>query len=369
MRVVYVSTLPDGGPVSHLLNLAPEVAAAGVDVRLVCGSEEVASRARRLGLRAEAAPLRNKADISRAAQLWPRLRGADVVHTQDRRALLLGGAVARGCGATLVHTYHGLPEQLVGLPGRPGAHPSGPWLRGQWMLHGHLRVEALLSRLGALVVPSRALACFLASRGFPAARMHVVPSRIDIRRWQPGPPRERVTLAVAARLESHKGIDVLLDACARLAAQPSAVHLDIYGDGSLGGELRRRAGRLGVDVTFHGRVTGVRDRLLDADIFVLPSRGENLPITILEAMAAALPVVATRVGGIGELVDDGVTGLLVEPDDVDGLAGALSALARDPHGRAAMGRSAARRVAARFDAAEAGAEMLHLYGKLCASST
>lgn len=369
MRVVYVSTLPDGGPVSHLLNLAPEVATAGADVRVLCGSEEVASRARHLGLHAEAAPLRNRADIWRAVQVWPRFRAADVVHTQDRRALLLCGAAARGCGATLVHTYHGLPEQLVGLPGRPWARPSGPRLRGQWLLHGHLRIEALISRHGALVVPSHALAGFLASRGFPVGRMYVVPSRIDIRRWQPGPPREQVTLAVAARLEGHKGIDILLDACARLAAQPPAVHLDIYGDGSLHGMLQRHAATLGIDVTFHGSVMGVRDRLLDADIFVLPSRGENLPITILEAMAAALPVVATRVGGIGELVDDGVTGLMVEPDDVDGLACALSVLVRDPQRRASMGREAARRVAERFDAADAGAEMLQLYGKLCASST
>ncbi len=368
MRIVYVSTLPDGGPVSHLLNLAPEVAAGGADVRVLCASEEVAARARCLGLRADALTLRNKADISRAVQLWPRLRGADVVHTQDRRALLLCGVAARAMGAALVHTYHGLPEELVGLPGRPGAHPTGPRLRGQWLLHGHLRVEAVLSRLGSLVVPSRALAGFLASHGFAAARMHVLPSRIDIRRWQPRPAREQVTVAVAARLETHKGIDVLVDACARLAAPP-AVHLDVYGDGSLAGELRRRGATRGVDVTFHGSVTDVRDRLLNADIFVLPSRGENLPITILEAMAAALPVVATRVGGVGELVDDGVTGLLVEPNDVEGLAGALSALLRDPQRRAAMGSAAARRVAARFDAADAGAEMLDLYGKLCASST
>jgi glycosyltransferase involved in cell wall biosynthesis len=370
VRVLYISTLTEGGPVSHVLNLAPRVAQAGASVRLLCGSPEVAAQARRLGLEAESIPLRSKADVTNAARLWPRLRGADIVHTQDRRALLLCGPAARGATRSrLVHTYHGLPEELVGLPGHPGARPTGPPLRAAWKLYGHLRLEALLARLGAVIVPSRALAAFLGGRGFPAARLYVVPSRIDIRRDAPGPPHHPVRLATAAGLERHKGIDVLLDACARLKDATRPMHLDIYGDGSLRDELERRAAANGLDVTFHGNVRHVRDSLLDADLFVLPSRGENLPITILEAMAAALPVVATRVGGVAELVEDGVSGRLVEPDDVDGLADALAALIADPERRAAMGRAGVSRVAERFDATEAGVEMLGLYQQLCASST
>jgi glycosyltransferase involved in cell wall biosynthesis len=364
-----VSTLTEGGPVSQMLNLAPTVAHAGARVRLLCGDRDVAERARNLGLDAEAAPLRNKADVARAVRMWPRLRGSDIVHTQDRRALLLCGAAARVLGARLVHTYHGLPEELVGLPGRPGARPVGPRPRGAWLLHGHLRVEALLARLGALVVPSHALASFLAAHGFPRKRIHVLPSRIDIRRWQPGPPHRPVRLVTVARLETHKGMDVLVEACARLPQRAQPIHLDVYGDGSLRADLERRASMHRLNVTFHGHVSRVRDRLLEADLFVLPSRGENLPITILEAMAIALPVVATRVGGVAELVQDGVTGLLVEPDDVDGLVNALAALVDDPERRAAMGRSGVCRIAERFDASEAGTEMLDLYQQLCASST
>jgi len=364
-----VSTLKEGGPVSHLLNLAPAVAQAGAHVRLICGDSDIAARARNLGLEADAAPLRSKADIARAARVWPQLRSADIVHTQDRRALLLCGAAARALGARLVHTYHGLPEELVGLPGRPGARPVGPMLRSAWLLHGHLRVEALLARLGTLVVPSHAVASFLAAHGFPPARIHVLPSRIDIRRWEPGPPHRPVRLVAVALLERHKGIDVLLEACARLAEQAPPMHLDVYGDGSLRPDLERRASKHRLDATFHGHVSGVRDRLLEADLFVLPSRGENLPITILEAMAIGLPVVATRVGGIAELVQDGVTGLLVEPDDVNGLADALAILIGDAERRAAMGRAAVRRIADCFDANQAGTEMLDLYRTLCASST
>ena len=363
-----MSTLTEGGPVSHLLNLAPSVAGSGAHVRLLCGNPEVAARARNLELEADVAPLRNKADIARAVQMWPRLRGADVVHTQDRRALLLCGAAARAFGARLVHTYHGLPEELVGLPGQRGARPVGSPLRSAWLLHGHLRVEALLARLGALVVPSRALANFLAAHGFPRGRIHVLPSRIDIRRREPGPGHRPIRLVTIARLERHKGIDILLAACAQLTRQAQPVHLDVYGDGSLRADLERCARMLRLDVSFHGNVSAARDYLLEADVFVLPSRGENLPITILEAMAIALPVVATRVGGISELVQNGATGILVEPDDVEALANALGRLVDDASLRATMGRSGVCRIAERFDASEAGTEMLDLYERLCGSS-
>jgi glycosyltransferase involved in cell wall biosynthesis len=368
VKVVYVSSLTEGGPVSHLLNLAPQVAHAGASVHILCGNPDVATLARSLGLEAEAAPLHSKVDVSRAARLWPRLRGADVVHTQDRRALLLCGGAARAVGARLVHTYHGLPEELAGLPGRPHAEPTGGPLRRAWLLHGHLRIEALLVRLGTLVVPSQAMAGFLASRGFPRGRIRVFPSRIDIRRREPEPSHQPVRVATAARLEPYKGVDVLLEACAQLGPLKKNIHLDIYGDGSLRTQLERRAVEYGLDVTFHGQVGAVRDRMLETDIFVLPSLGENLPIAILEAMAAALPVVATRVGGVPELVEDGVTGCLVEPGDAQDLARALAGLIADPERRAALGRAGVQRVAQRFDAAEAGTEMLDFYGRLCASS-
>ena len=369
MKVVYVSSLTEGGPVSHMLNLAPQVARAGASVHILCGNADVANQARSLGLQAEAAPLRSKFDVRRAARLWPRLRGADVVHTQDRRALLLCGAAAKAVGARLVHTYHGLPDELSALPGRPHAQPTVRPLRRAWLLHGHLRIEAVLAHLGTLVVPSQAMAGYLAQRGFPRERIRVFPSRIDIRRSEPEAPHQPVRLATAAKLEPLKGIEVLLDACAQLGPLVASTHLDIYGDGSLRRHLQRRAAERGLDVTFHGQVGALRDRLLEADIFVLPSLGENLPISILEAMAVALPVVATRVGGVAELVEDGVSGCLVEPGDAQGLARALAGLIVDPERRAVLGRAGVQRVAERFDAAEAGAEMLDFYGQLCASST
>ena len=368
LRVVYISSLEAGGPVAHMRDLLPQVAAAGVDVRLICQTDSVAASFARLGVSAQAAPLRNKWDLPGAARMLRLLQGADVVHTQDRRALLLVGPLAKLARARVVHTYHGVPEELGPMVGRPGAGPSAGVSRARlaWILHGHMRIESSLARLGTVITPSQAMASFLVARGFPESRIAVERSRIDLRRRQPSPVHSPFTLGTAVVLDHNKGIDVLLSACAA-AREPTRIH--IYGDGELRAHLEAQARRLGVDAVFHGRVPDVRDRLEhEVDAFVLPSRGENLPISILEAMAAALPVIATRVGGIPELVADGTTGLLVEPDDVEALAHAVEELARDEERRRLLGRNGAQRIERSFNAAHTGSAMADLYRKVCASS-
>jgi glycosyltransferase involved in cell wall biosynthesis len=142
------------------------------------------------------------------------------------------------------------------------------------------------------------------------------------------------------------------------------LQLDVFGDGSLRADLERQAERLGVAATFHGQVPDVGERLLDVDLFALPTRGDNLPIAVLEAMAAALPVVATRTGGLPELVDDGQTGTLVEPDDPTDLAAAVARLARDEEMRVRLGRAGAARVRQHFDARNVARQMVALYERL-----
>ena len=144
------------------------------------------------------------------------------------------------------------------------------------------------------------------------------------------------------------------------------MHVDVFGDGSLRADLERRAERLGVDASFHGTVADVGARLLEVDLFALPTRGDNLPIAILEAMALALPVVATRTGGLPELVEDGVSGILVEPDDAEGLAAAIGRLAGDEDTRFRSGRAGAARVRERFDAGDVARQMVALYRRLVA---
>jgi glycosyltransferase involved in cell wall biosynthesis len=368
MRVVYVSTIERGGPLTHLRQLVPRVAAEGVDVHVLCGSEKLAESFRSLGVVAEAVPVGHKLDVRGAAALWPRLQGADIVHSHDRRAGLFGRLVGRLRRARVLHTLHGMPEEIAARIGRPGA-PDPPGVsqtRIAWLVHGYLPIEAGLTRLGHVVAPSRAMADFMLEHGFPPRLVHVIPYGVETGQDGPRPDRDTLVAGVAANLEYWKGIDVLLEA-AQLVHAP--LRLEIYGVGALGEELQRQAREAGVDARFHGFVSDMRERLGELDVLVQPSRADNLPLAILEAMAAGLPVVGTRVGGIPELVVDGETGLIVEPESPRPLAEALDALAQSAERRHELGRKGRERVAEHFSAEGIARRTVALYEDLCASST
>jgi glycosyltransferase involved in cell wall biosynthesis len=360
VKVVFVTTEPRAGPVGHLRTLVPAVQEAGVEARVVCADPEGAARFLRDGIPAVAAPVTSKRDVVGAARIWPLLRGADVVHTHDRRAGLLVRPVARMMGAAAVHTYHGLPHEIAGLAGNAGSplHPGTSRARAAWLLEGYLRLEGLLARFGTVVVPSHAVAEFLVEHGLPASRAHVVPNGIDVRFREPARPHDPPVVGTAAVLQYRKRVDVLLDACATGAR---TMRVEIFGDGPLRVELEEQARRLGLDATFHGDVPDLRDRLRELDLFVLPSRDENLPMALLEAMAAAVPVVATRVGGVPELIEDGVSGRVVSPERVEPLATAIAELLGDPERRLSLARAGATRVAERFAIADVGRRMVRVY--------
>jgi glycosyltransferase involved in cell wall biosynthesis len=371
MRIVYVSTIERGGPLSHLLILAPEVAARGIDVHVVCANEAVAQSFRAAGLGSSVVEVRSKTDLRGARQLQPFLKGASVVHTHDRRAGLFARPQARLLRARAVHTLHGLPEEIAVRLGssEQGRLPGVSRPRSAWFRWGYPRVETLLASLGHVIVPSQAIARFLDQHGLSSSRIHVIPHGIEpasrTRNAGAG-DGSALRLATAANLEYWKGLDVLLAACARVEIP---VHLDVFGEGSLREELVREAAGLGVDAVFHGFVPDVRDRLAAADVFVLPSRGDNAPMSILEAMACGLPVVSTRVGGIPELVSNGETGLLVPPDDPAALAAAIETLTSNPDLRARLGARGAARVSEEFSIESAVQATVDVYEGLCASST
>jgi glycosyltransferase involved in cell wall biosynthesis len=149
-----------------------------------------------------------------------------------------------------------------------------------------------------------------------------------------------------ARLDPVKGLDVLLRALADL---PDAT-LVIAGDGPEGPALRDLAEELGVGtrVRFEGWSDDPEASLARYDVFALPSRSEGLPLSVCEAMVAGLPVVASDVGSVREIVDDGVTGLLVPAGDVPALTSALRGLLADAATRRAMGERGRQRVAEGF---------------------
>jgi glycosyltransferase involved in cell wall biosynthesis len=363
MRVVYVSTIERGGPLTHLRQLAPRVAAQGVDVEVLCGSERLAESFRALDVPARAVEVAHKFDVRGAGALLPLIEGADLVHTHDRRAGLFGRLAGRLRHARVVHTLHGMPEEIAARVGRPDA-PDPPGVsRGRiaWLEHGYLRIESTLTRLGHVVAPSRAMADFMVTHGFPERLVHVIPYGMELGEDGTRAEHGGLVAGVAANLEYWKGIDVLLEAV-RLAQSP--LRVEIYGVGSKQGELERQAE--GLDVHFNGFVP---DPLASIDVLVQPSRADNLPLAILEAMAAGLPVIGTRVGGIPELVVDGETGLLVDPERPEELAAALDSVAADPERRLELGRRGRERVREHFSADGIARRTVALYEELCGSST
>jgi glycosyltransferase involved in cell wall biosynthesis len=155
------------------------------------------------------------------------------------------------------------------------------------------------------------------------------------------------------RLVADKGHGMLLDALATLRDQGVEVRTTFAGDGPERGALERQAAqlRLGAGISFVGVVSQerLRDLYSAADVFCLPSFAEGVPVVLMEAMATGLPVVSTRVAGIPELVDDGVSGELVPPGRPEAIASAIRGLAADPDRRAVLGRAARAKIAAEYD--------------------
>jgi glycosyltransferase involved in cell wall biosynthesis/peptidoglycan/xylan/chitin deacetylase (PgdA/CDA1 family) len=161
-------------------------------------------------------------------------------------------------------------------------------------------------------------------------------------------------IGTVGRFERRKGLDVLVDAFALLARARPGVGLALVGEGPLQGELERQVRTLGLSgrARLCGRRDDVAEVLSALDVFVLPSHAEGLSIALLEAGAAGRPVVATSVGGNGEVVRDGHTGLLVPPGDAAALADAVGRLLDDGAAARRMGQRVAAEVRDRFAAGE-----------------
>jgi len=182
-----------------------------------------------------------------------------------------------------------------------------------------------------------------------------------------GIPAGASLIVVVAVLRPPKGIDRLLRALPDVIEAVPAAHCLIVGDGEARPGLERLAADRGIAdrVTFSGARADVPRMLAAADLFVLPSLTEALPTVVAEAMAAGLPVVATRVGGTPEMVDAS-TGVLVEPGDIPGLGKAIVQVLGDPTDAASRGKRGRAVAAERFDLATQAARLVDEYRRLIA---
>jgi len=227
---------------------------------------------------------------------------------------------------------------------KDGSFVSSALLASELALHTALRAYAPVD---AFICPSQ----FMVDRMreatvFPDRLRHVPHFAVA----PPPPPSvERRGVLSAGRLSHEKGLDVLIRAVGLLGADAT---LDIAGDGPERGSLASLAREVAPGrVRFTGRIdrAELQDRMHRAAVICVPSRWlENQPMTVLEAFGCGLPVVASALGGIPELVDDGVDGLLVPPDDPRTLADAIAALLRSPADARAMGEAGRKKVVAQF---------------------
>jgi glycosyltransferase involved in cell wall biosynthesis len=208
------------------------------------------------------------------------------------------------------------------------------------------------------ICPSRFLEGKMRAGRVDPRRLRWVPNYVDATATSPKATPGGDVVSVG-RLSDEKGVDVLIEAIARAPG----LRADILGDGPARPELERLAAALGVQdrVTFHGRVSAedVHDGLRAASVVAVPSRWyENMPITVLEAFAVGVPVVASGLGGLPELIDDGGDGILVPPDEPGVLAEALTSLTADPSRAFEMGKAARVKVVDRH-APESHLERIH----------
>lgn len=189
-------------------------------------------------------------------------------------------------------------------------------------------------------------------------RIHRVFCGIDTRRFQPAPQSANkqsytLRLLTVARLSPEKGLTVLLDAMSLARTQGADVHLTIVGYGPLREALEQQAARLGLNniLIFAGAIgqDRIQSYYRNADAFVLSSFSEGLPVVLMEAMATGLPVIASRITGIPELVRENMDGLLVPPGNASALAEAICTLARNADLRAQYAASARDQVCRSFD--------------------
>jgi glycosyltransferase involved in cell wall biosynthesis len=313
--------------------LAPEAAAAGVSV----------------------IPFHKKLGFSPRAilQIAARLRHdrIDVIHTHN----------------SVVHHYGVFAAHLVRVPAIVNTRHGVSLVHTRPIQETYFRsMIPLTDQFTFVCEDGRRL---FEARGVPRARSTVILNGIPLDKWasavaSPGSERPNIRCITVGRMVEGKGFDVLIDAFSLLLRRASGITLQFVGDGPLSAALRHRVreANLEAHISFAGSVSHPEHLMARADLFVLSSLSEGLPVVILEAMAAGLPVIATRVGGVPEVLTSD-TGWLCEPGHAESLASAILAAANEPK-LAAMGRAARGVVFAHFGIARVQVDYERLFSRL-----
>jgi glycosyltransferase involved in cell wall biosynthesis len=273
----------------------------------------------------------------------------------------------------LVHAHGSRGALYAGLASRGLAVPLVWHVR---VADADPRLDGLLARLAtAIVANSGATAARVRDLPGAAAKLAIVPNGVDLERFAPAVPDAGLSRALGldpavpvvgyfGRLEHGKGVDVLIDAAARLHDKLPPTAFLFVGDGPLREALVARAAAAGLPACFAGHRDDAPALLRLCAVVVLPSRQEAFGRVLIEAMAVGVPVVASHVGGIPEVCTDGVTALLVPPEDPDALAVAIALTLADEAATQARVEAARADVCARFTQSAHAARLQAVYARV-----
>lgn len=333
IRVLHVARPSDGGIKKHILTLIEYSDREIFDHMVACPPGAVTDTFKNRGIRTFTLPIKGsisvRPDIQAITILTCIIREnrLDIVHCHGYKAGLVGRAAALLAGVPAVVTIH---NSII------FSTRDSLWKRKIYTT-GEKIMSCFTDRYIAV---SGDLACEIAfCNGINPGKVTVIYNGINHHHFETTPDRqylERTTgitpgdrvVGTVARLTPQKGVDDFIKAAAILTSRLSGVSFLVVG----GGPLREVLERQSRDLNLAGKLffTGERrdiDMIMPClDVFVLASVSEGLPLALLEAMAAGRPVVATRVGGVPEVLSDGVNGILLNPGDVEGLAGAIGSL-------------------------------------------
>lgn len=286
----------------------------------------------------------------------------DIVHTHMIVLRYLLHLLLGGRERVWVHTVHNIDDKEMGRRGRP-------------VYRAAFRISALLGMVPVALAEEVARSV---KRIYGLKDVPIIPNAIPVDdyargasvreawRTREGYGREEVLLVSVARMYPQKDHASLIKAFALVASRDDRLRLLLAGDGPLRPKLEALVRELGLvsRVRFLGVRTDVPEILGAADIFVLSSLWEGNPLAVMEAMAAGRLVIATAVGGVHELIEDGVSGFLIPPGDIDALSKAIWRLAMEPGLRERVGRAASQRARERFDVIAVTREYEALYERL-----
>ena len=357
-RLLYVITELDiGGAENALCELATRLDRQAFQPEVAClqGEGPLAGRLRARGVDVHTLGARGKWDRRVLWRLRRLLRRADLAHSFLFHANMATRIAAIGAGLAAVVSSARVAERS-----RPRRRSLERWT--------HRLTDAQ-------VCVSTGVRDWYAAGGFPPHKLLVIPNGVDADRFagrdpafktQLGLPADTPLVTAIGRLHEQKGMEFFLRAAASVRHSRPDCHFLLIGRGPLEAKLRAQARDLPLEdhITFLDFCDQVPAVLKATDVFVLPSLWEGMPNVVLEAMAAAVPVVASRVEGVADVIEHGKTGLLLMPKDIPSLSGSTRRLLDEPDRARAIGEAAQAHVRANFSIEATVRRHHELYARL-----